>query len=399
MHDDRLPLLLETLAQVSLSADLQPTLAHLLDSLHQLVPFDAGAIVVREPQHGAPRTHVVRGTARTLDTPTFEGVAADLARVNQPRLARHGTHKALRADTHAQLVAPLASPRGQVGAIVLEAERDDAFSESDLRLVVLYSQQASVAIERAILHEQLVRQSRIDRDMEIARDIVRGLAPEVAPVIAGLDVAGRLRTADVVGGDAFDFIPYEEAQLGICISDAKGKGIPGALLAVAHRAMLHALVGVDLRLRGAFRRMSDLVAQSAPPVNFVTSVYAIVDVADRQMVYVNAGHPPPLIVRANHTFEELAVTGPALGFPRFAPIREAYTFFAPGEGMVLYTDGVTEAGSEPDEFLDQSGLRACIARLWSASAKDICDGVVDEAIRRAGGTLADDATVVVMKFV
>jgi sigma-B regulation protein RsbU (phosphoserine phosphatase) len=399
MRDDRLPQLLETLRTVALSADLHPTLEHLLDSLQHLVPFDGASIILRHPGREATPTHVTRGSMGAIDASTFEGVGRDLLRIDQPRLARDGIPRTLRPCTRAQLAVPLTSPRGPVGVIVLESVRAEAFSEADLRLVALFAQQASVVIERAILHEQLVRQSRIDRDMEIARDIVHALAPEVAPVVAGLDVAGRSYTADFVGGDAFDFIPYEELQLGLSISDAKGKGIPGALLAVAHRAMLHALVGVDLRLRGAFGRMSDLLAQSSPPVNFVTSVYAIVDVAERQMVYVNAGHPPPLVVRATGTFEELAVTGPALGFPRVAPIREAYASFSQGDGLVLYTDGVTEAGPSPQEFLDRAGLRACIRRLWSRAARDICDGVIDEAMRRAGGVLADDATVVVVKFV
>ena len=249
-----------------------------------------------------------------------------------------------------------------------------------------------------MLHEQLIRQSRLDRDMEIARDILKGLNPESAPMFTGMDVFGRSVAAETVGGDAFDFIPYPEAQVGISISDAKGKGLPGALLAVAYRAMLHALVSIELRPRSTFTRMGDLLARSLPEGNFITAFYGIIDVTERRMVYVNAGHPPPLVVRANGDTETLLATGLALGFPRFTPMREAYTTFGRGDGLILYTDGITEAGSSPDDFFEVAGVQAYVRSIWSRGAADVCQSIVDEAARRSGGTLTDDTTVVVVKF-
>ena len=90
--------------------------------------------------------------------------------------------------------------------------------------MVPFAQQATVVIERAFLHEQLIRQSRIDQEIEIARDILQGLTPLVAPAFPGVQLVGRSLTAESVGGDAFDFIAYPDSQLGISIADAKGKG-------------------------------------------------------------------------------------------------------------------------------------------------------------------------------
>jgi serine phosphatase RsbU (regulator of sigma subunit) len=285
-----------------------------------------------------------------------------------------------------------------LGAVSLESDRTAAFSDDDLALVVLFAQQATVVIERALLHEQAIRQSRIDRDIEIARDILQGLTPPAAPAVPGLQVAGRSMTAQSVGGDAYDFIAYPDSQLGISIADAKGKGLPAALLAVAHRAMLHALVSVELRLRATFTRISELLERTVPSGNFVTTFYGIIDVAERRMVYANAGHPPPLIVRANGEFERLAVTGPALGFPRAAPMREGYATFARGDGLVLFTDGVTDVGPSPDEFFDVAGIEATVGHLWARDVNQICSGLLDEVVRRAGRVLPDDATVVIVKF-
>ncbi len=400
--DDRLNFLLQTLAHTAISVDLQPTLTILLESLHQLVPFDAGGIFVRETGREVVRARATRGYPPDLEMPTATGIVGEAIRTGQSQLLRDvrtdPAYVAIRPSTSVQLTVPLTSPRGLLGAIVLECDRLFAFDDQDLALVALFGQQATIVIERALLHEQLMRQSRLDRDMEIARDILRGLTPESAPTLTGIDVFGRSLTAETVGGDAFDFISYPESQLGVSISDAKGKGLPAALLAVAHRAMLHSLVSVELRLRSTFGRISDLLIRSLPPGNFVTTFYGIIDVAERRMVYVDAGHPPPLVVRANGHTETLFPTGPPLGFPRFTPIREAYAVFGPGDGLVLFTDGVTEAGPSPDEFFDVTGVQACLGSLWSRRAVDICQGVLDHASRHAQGALTDDATVVVVKF-
>ena len=400
--DDRLSLLLQTLAHVAISVDLQPTLTILLESLHPLVPFDAGGIFVRETGREVVRAQATRAYPTALEMPTAAGLVGEVLRTGQSRLVRdvtqEPTYVAIRPSTSAQLTVPLASPRGILGAIVLESDSPLAFDDQDLALATLFGQQATIVLERALLHEQLMRQSRLDRDMDVARDILKGLSPESAPMLPGISVFGRSVTAEIVGGDAFDFIPYPDSQVGISISDAKGKGLPGALLAVAHRAMLHALVSLELRVRSTFSRVSDLLARSMPPGNFITTFYGIIDVTERRLVYVNAGHPPPLIVRANGQPEPLPATGPALGFPRFTPIREAYATFSSGDGLVLFTDGITEAGPSPDEFFEVAGVQACVGPLWHRKAAEVCEGIFAEAGSRSGGVFTDDATVVVVKF-
>jgi sigma-B regulation protein RsbU (phosphoserine phosphatase) len=132
--------------------------------------------------------------------------------------------------------------------------------------------------------------------------------------------------------------------------------------------------------------------------NFITTFYGILDVTEKRLVYINAGHPPPLLVRASGGIEPVAVTGAALGFPQAAPLRDAYAAFGRGDGLVLFTDGVTEVGPSPDEFFDVEGVQATVRQLWSHDAAAICDGLLDEVVQRAAGPIPDDATVVVAKF-
>lgn len=399
--DDRLRQLLQSLADVPISVDLAPTLDVLVGSLRQVIPFDAGGIFVHDPRRGVIRGCATRGYDQELEVPHSDGIVGAVLRTGQPRLVEDVTadpdYVRLRNATASQLTVPLKSFRGLIGAVSLESDRVQAFDDSDLGIVTLFAQQASVVIERALLHEQLLRRSRVDREIEIASDILQGLTPPL-PTIKGVEMYGRSLVAHSVGGDAFDFIEYPDGQLGISIADPKGKGLPAALLAVAYRSMLRSLVGVDLRLRAMFARMNDLLAGSLPTGNFVTAFYGIVDLTERRMVYANAGHPPPLVVRASGTTEWLSVTGTLLGFPQPHPIREAYVNLAPGDGLVLYTDGVTEAGAADGAFLDPAGLETLVRQLWPASAEHIGEGILQEVSRRTHPDSADDATVVVMKL-
>jgi phosphoserine phosphatase RsbU/P len=401
-EDKRLALLLETLGHVAISVELQPTLQILLESLHHVVPFDAGGIFVLDEQRQVVRAQATRGYPANLEMPTTQGIVGMVLHTGHawlaPTVTADPVYVAVRPSTAAQLTVPLASSRGIMGAISLESDRPAAFGDDDLVFVELFARQAAVVLERAVLHERLIRQSHIEREIEVARDILRGLIPSTLPTLQNLDVFAESLTAESVGGDAFDFISYPDCQVGVSISDATGKGLPAALLAVAYQAMLHTVTSMELSLRAAFGRMSELLARSMPSGRFVTAFYGVVDVEERQMVYVNAGHQPPLVVRATGLIEPLAVTGPLLGFPRVSPMREAFVTFGQGDGLVLFTDGVTEAGPSPDRFFDVAGVETTVRSLWTGSAAEIGRGLLEEAKRHAGNTLEDDATVVVVKF-
>ena len=197
--DERLSLLLSTLAQVALSVELQPTLQILLDSLQKLVPFDGGGIFVCDAERRAIRAHAARGSAGDLDMPTAEGLVSEIIRTGQPRLVRDVNRNTmpavLRASTAAQLTVPLTSPRCTLGAIALESDRVSAFDDQECSLVTLFAQQATVVIERALLHEQITRQSRLRRDIEIAGEILKSLSPAAARALPGVQVFGRSLTA------------------------------------------------------------------------------------------------------------------------------------------------------------------------------------------------------------
>lgn len=398
---DRIGDLLAVLSRIAISVEMAPTLEGLLDAVRQLVHYDAGGIFVVDTGRNVLRAAATRGYPAGLEVPVGAGVVGTVIRSGRPRLVPDvrcaEEYVEARASTRAQLAVPLLSPGGVIGAISLEHDERDAFTDQDIGLVTLFGQQAAVAIERATLHEQLLRQSLVQREIDVAAEIVRGLAPATIPKMPGIDVHGRSRAAGSVGGDTFDLIEFADGQLGVSIADPRGKGMPAALLAVAYRSTLRAFVSTDLRLRSMFSRMSQLIEQSMPVGAFVTAFYGVVDVHERRMVYANAGHPPGLVLRADGSTEWLPATGAPLGVPQGA-IKEGYVNFRPGDGLVLFTDGVTEAGSGPDTFFELAGIEAAARERRAQSAAEIGEGILEAAAQQAGGRLDDDATVVVLKF-
>lgn len=227
--NERLRQLLHSLADVPISVELAPTLEILLESLRQVVPFDAGGIFVLDLRRNIVRAATTRGYAPELEVPHTTGIVGAVIQSGRPRLvgnvAADRDYVRLRESTASQLTVPLMSFRGVIGAVSLESDVSCAFDEQDLGVVTLFAQQAAVVVERAILHEQMLRQSRIDREIEIAAEILDGLRP-LLPDAPGLAVYGRSLVAQSVGGDAFDFIQYSDGQLGGSIADPKGKGLP-----------------------------------------------------------------------------------------------------------------------------------------------------------------------------
>ena len=347
------------------------------------------------------RVRAARGTRKLLtERRADEGIVGEVIRSGRARrvddVRRERTYLAVRPTTLAQLSVPLASPRGILGAIARQSDRSRR-PASDLTFATLFAQQAAITIQRVLLHEQLLRESRLSHEVAIAAEILKGLMPTTAPAYPGLQVFGRSRMAESVGGDVFDFIPYPDNELG-CPSrrqrarppgGSDGRGAPRDAAGAGQRGATPAGdVRPDQRVAGPRRTRTEL----------------------RHGLLRNPRHhgaqdgvrkrrpstPARRAKRRHHRAAFRDRTG--AGVPHIAPMREGYAIFERGEGLVLYTDGVTDVGPSPEEFFEVAGLQSVIKRLWTRDAEAIGNGVIDEVARRGGNELHDDATVVVVKF-
>jgi sigma-B regulation protein RsbU (phosphoserine phosphatase) len=239
-------------------------------------------------------------------------------------------------------------------------------------------------------------QERWSRSLREAGEIQRGLLPRKPPLVPGYDVAGRSVAAEEVGGDFFDLQDLGRGTLGVTIGDASGHGLPAAL--VARDVVVGLRLGIDgeTKMTRVFSRLNRILHEGVSFSAFVSAVYAEVE-ADGTVLYVNAGHPPPLWVDA-HGSSSFPVGDTALGPLPEAHFRRRFARVPEGSVLVLYTDGIVERRAADGRLFGEERLVSVVRELVGESAQTVVDGVLDACHRFGGGDAwKDDATLVVVR--
>ena len=238
----------------------------------------------------------------------------------------------------------------------------------------------------------------LKRDLEIARDIQRAMLPQEMVTGGGLEAYGFTRPANTVGGDFYDVLQMPDGRLVIALGDVSGKGSPAALLMALTLAILRTLVDEGLGPAALAQRLNVQVARHAPGSRFVTMFLAVFDPVTGALHYVNAGQNPPILRRVNGALERLTSGGVALGMFDLSAYTAGDTWLAPGDVLVLYSDGITEAENKQGVFFDESGLEDVINRHWWEDAATLGKAIVTSVEGHATDTrLADDLTVLAIR--
>jgi sigma-B regulation protein RsbU (phosphoserine phosphatase) len=272
-----------------------------------------------------------------------------------------------------------------------------------LNILVGMAHQAAVAIENARLYTNLAAQQRLERELEVAREIQMSFLPDKCPEEAGWEVAAHYQAAHSVGGDFYDFIRLPDNRWGVIVADVSDKGVPAALFMALSRTLLRA-AALSGRTPGAsLVRVNDLLLADARTDLFVTGFYAAWSPENGRLVYASAGHNPPLLVAAPQAGAPPATRwltgkGIALGVIPRIQLEEQSLRLDPGDVLVLYTDGVTEALRNDMAEFGVGRLSDTVVANREASATDIINavrGAVDEFV----GDMSqfDDFTLVVLK--
>ena len=238
----------------------------------------------------------------------------------------------------------------------------------------------------------------LKHDLEIAREIQLAMLPQDTFVAGSIEVAGHTRPANTVGGDLYDIVRLDEDRVMVVLGDVSGKGSPAALLMALLLAMLRTLAPDDLPPPILVERLNRLVYEQAPGTRFITLFLAIVDLRTGSVSYVNAGQTPPLLRRHDGSVEKLATGGIALGMFDASTYEQAETDLAPGDLLVAYSDGITEAENRAGQPFDEDGLEQAVHTYASSPAPDLARTLFTVVERHAGDVkLADDLTVLVVK--
>jgi phosphoserine phosphatase RsbU/P len=310
-------------------------------------------------------------------------------------------------DLHSNLLIPVTMGSRFLGIISMGPKKSEApYSRADLHLLGAVATQTGLALENARLTDNIRREvaqrERLNRELEIARDVQQRLFPQRLPEVKGLDFAGYCRPAFGVGGDYYDFIRLDDGCLGIAVGDVSGKGIAAALMMASLQASLR---GQTIKPIGTVSEMiqhiNRLVYEASADNHYATFFYAQYDPATRNLRFVNAGHNPPIVCRKRTGRDEvyrLEEGGTVVGlFPDF-PYHEAQMQFEPGDILVAYTDGITEAMNKREEEFGEERLIETIRRSDSRSAADIIAAALDNVDAfTSGAPQHDDMTLVVVR--
>ncbi len=293
--------------------------------------------------------------------------------------------------------------RQMLGVLALGPRRsEEPYSGEDADLLAVVASQAALALDNLSLAEQMAGRLEAERrheyELTIAQDVQQLLLPQRRPPLARLDYAGTCTQARVVGGDYFDFLDLGPGRLGFVIADVSGKGISAALL----MANLQAIVrSHSSRAAGApdalVRSVNALFHDSTAPNRFATMFFGDYDERTRTLTYVNCGHNPPLLLRADGGADWLAPTAVAIGFFGDLVSRTAARILEPGDVLVMYSDGITEAWSEAGEEYGEARLLDVIREHRDLPARDLIARVVANVKAFSAPAQSDDWTLIVAR--
>ena len=244
--------------------------------------------------------------------------------------------------------------------------------------------------------EALIHQQEQEREIAEAKAIQEKLLPRKIRQMPGFEIASAWQSARLVGGDYFDILPLDEKTLGICIADVAGKGMPAALLMSNLQAAVRGLSSPSLAPNLLCSRLNSIVYRNTDSDRFITFFYAQLDGATRRLDYVNAGHNAPFVVRSDGSHERLRDGGAVLGVFATRNYEMGSAQLAPGDRVILFTDGVTEASNRAGEEFGEARLLCLLTDQRALSADQLQAKILAAVTEFSGGRWQDDATLLVL---
>ena len=288
----------------------------------------------------------------------------------------------------ATLLIPARTHRESLALLALGSKlSDEEFSSADLEFLTSAASQIALGTENLRLRDE-------EAEFEQARAMQQILLPKRFPQLEGFQIVGMWQPAHSVGGDYFDTLSMGDRRAGICIADVAGKGMPAALLMANLQAAVKASASYDAAPADVCERVKTIVGGNLAGGKFISFFYGVLDAVARTFTYSNAGHNPPILVRASGEVNRLTRGGPAIcRLFRDAPHEQETTTLASGDRIVLFTDGASEARRGEDEF-GEDRLIALVVEARHLSAMDLQERIIDELRVFTSGNFGDDVTLV-----
>lgn len=403
--------LLEVVKALAVEKDLDRLLHLIIEQTTRVMDAERSSLYLYDEEQNQIWTKIAQGmSSREIRLPLGTGIAGTVAQtllpINitdayaDPRFDR-AWDRASGFRTRSILCLPMRNHEGKlIGVIQVLNKRDGPFTPYDEQLLGAFSTHAAIALDSARLIQHYIEKQKMEQALEIARDIQQSLFPKSDPAVAGYQVAGHSWPCEHTGGDYYDYLQFPDGSLGLVVADVTGHGIGPALLMSEARAVVRALASRSSSVAEVLTRANAFLAEDFEAGRFVTMFLGQLAPQEGRFRYSSAGHGEPLLYRgATGEFLGLESTGPPLAVLPDAefPEGEAVTL-APGDVLVVTTDGVEEAMNLAREQYGRERLRQVLADHRRASAQDILTRIYQETIAFIGpAPRQDDITLVVVK--
>jgi len=391
------------------SVTLNETLEQIVALTFEAVPADRCMIMMRDDKNPELKVAVARlrdrvgevGEIRISRSVIDEVVANGKSVLTSDAQAdpRFAGGTVMLQGVRSVLAVPLGVGANVFGIIYADSPlADGRFTEDHLKVLTTLASVAAIRVENARLTEEQIERERLEREQQVASEIQQRFLPATAPTVNGYELQGISFPCYEIGGDYYDFIQREDGKLVVALGDVSGKGTAAALLMSSLHAAIHAQADIHDSLVKTISAVNRYLVDSIPANRFVTLFYAELDPKNGALSFLNAGHNPPLIVHTGGTMEQLASGGLPLGIMPNADFREGRTKLYPGDVLVIYSDGVSEAVNPTGEEFGPTRLYEVVARNLDASAGGIRDRIESALTKFCQGTpAADDITLVIVK--
>ncbi len=411
LSSDHLKTLYHITRTMNSSLEFDEALNNVIDAVMQVTKAERGVLMGVDEATGQLRMLVARGVSGerlTQEEAYSTTIVNQVIATRQPLLTNNAMfdnrinpgQSIIMRGLRAILCAPMMVQDRLVGVVYVDTSmRAGTFTENDRDLLSAVAGQAGIALENARLYSVAVEKGRLEHELRLAREIQQGLLPRRLPQVPGYEIAAIWQSAREMAGDFYDCFLLDADRLGIVVADVSDKGAASAMFMAVARSMIRSHAFAGMSPYETLSRTNDLILDDAESGMFVTVYYSVFG-SDGLSVHINAGHNPPLLCRAS-TREAIYMPrgGRAIGWFPENPLREMEMQLQPGDVMVFYTDGLTDAENPQGENFGENRLAEAALATAGLTAEAVLNEIVAAVEAFSEGVPPfDDLTLVVIRY-
>jgi sigma-B regulation protein RsbU (phosphoserine phosphatase) len=401
--------LVEASKMLNSTLDLDQLLKLILQVATENTGADRGTIYLVDKKRKEIWSRVSNGAEIVeIRLPLSQGIAGHVASTgeivtlenvyNDPRFDR-ATDLRTGYQTKTMLCMPLRNKEREIiGVFQILNKKLGFFNQQDTTFLEALSTHAAIALENARLYQEALEKKRLEGEISVAREIQQRLLPATMPEFRGFEFAAKNIPTFKVGGDYYDFLALPDGRLAFAIGDVSGKGVPAALLMASLRAGFQTQLREDKSIISAADKLNRLIFHCTSMSSFITFFFGVIHPAKKHIEYINCGHNPPYVLRRDGSLEDLREGGLVLGMIDAAKYSRGRLLLAPGETLVMFTDGVTEALNKRGRLFSEKKLEKIIKKSRQRAPAELLDLVMSAVQSHIGeAPQSDDITMMVIR--